>query len=685
EALEQAEAKARAAELARQQRTLVIGLVFALPLFVLSMARDFALLGAWAHASWVAWLMFSLALPVQALVGRDYYIGAFKALRHGSSNMDVLVVLGSTMAFVYSVPVMVALSVGSTALGAHVYYETAAMILVLIKLGKVLEARAKARAGAAIKALIGLRPAIAHVMREGVLHDLPMAEVRAGDRLVVRPGERVPVDGVVIEGRSHVDESMLTGESRPVSKGPDDRVTGATVNGDGALTMVAIHVGADTMLAQIIRQVEQAQASKAPIQRLADAISTYFVPAVVLIALGTLGIWLLAGAGFTPAVVRAVAVLVIACPCALGLATPTAIMVGTGRGAAHGLLFRDSAALERASALAVVALDKTGTLTEGKPRVLELVCAEGATEDDLLLLAAAAELHSEHPLAHAVRVAAEERSLSLPSSEAVQAHAGEGVSAQVHGASVRVGRASFAVTTAPPPKLQAHAEALERQASTVIWVSVDGQARGLIVIGDAVKAGAAAAVARMRAHGLRVVMLTGDNQTVARKVAEQVGITEVHAGLLPGDKVAAIEALRHELHHERAEGSGLGSGGVAMVGDGINDAPALAAADVSVAMGGGTAVAMETADVTLMRDELGALPQAMALSRQTMRLIRQNLFFALIYNVLLIPVAAGILYPFSGAPDVLRQLHPVAAAGAMALSSITVVGNSLRLRRARID
>jgi Cu+-exporting ATPase len=676
----EAEERARSTELSRQLGVLWIGVVFTLPLFALSMGRDFALLGAWFHGAWFNWLLFGLALPVQLIVGKDYYVGAWGALRHGSANMDVLVALGATTAFVYSVPVTIAATLGSAgALGAHVHFEAAAMILTLIKLGKVLEARAKARAGSAIRALIGLAPRTAlRLEANGLERQVPVTALRVGDLLRVRPGEQVPADGVVREGRSALDESMLTGESFPVEKGPEDVVTGATINGNGALTIEVSRVGAATTLAQIVRQVEQAQASRAPIQRLADQVAAVFVPVVVALALLTFAIWIASGAAFSVALLRVVAVLVIACPCALGLATPTAIMVGTGRGAQQGMLFRDSAALERAHALRAVVVDKTGTLTEGKPRVHAVAAAEAGQEQRLLGLAAAVELGSEHPLAAAVVAAARAGAVDVLQAREVCAEPGQGIAGDVDGQLVRVGRRSFVLGDrgGETNALDDWTAAREAQALTVVWVGADETVLGAIAVGDALRGDAAETIAALHQQGLHVAMFTGDNARVARAVAEQLGIDEVRAELLPADKAEAIGELRRRLG-EGQDKPAL----VAMVGDGINDAPALAAADVGVAMGTGTDVAMETADVTLVGGKLAALPAAIALSRATMRTIRQNLFWAFAYNVLLIPIAAGALYPLTALPDALRSLHPALAAAAMALSSVTVVGNSLRSAR----
>ncbi|MDA0328086.1 MAG: heavy metal translocating P-type ATPase [Gemmatimonadetes bacterium] len=669
--VEQAETIAREAEAAKQARMFWTGVAFAGPLFALSMARDFGLLGMWAHAPWVNWLMFGLATPVQFYVGWDYYTGGWKALRNGAANMDVLVALGSSVAYGYSVVTAAALSLGSVAAGEHVYFETAALIITLIKLGKLLEVRGKGETGTAIKELLGLRPATARVIRDGEEVEVPIERVTVGDVLLVRPGDRVPVDGIIMDGRSAVDESMLTGESLPSEKKEGDTVVGATVNKTGAFRMRATHVGADTALAHVVRMVREAQGSKAPIQRLADRVASVFVPVVVVLAIATFLVWwLIVGAGVAPALIRLVAVLVIACPCALGLATPTAVMAGTGRGARMGILFRSSEALERMRGLEVIAIDKTGTLTKGEPAVLDIVVFSGE-EDDMLRMAAGAEVRSEHPLAQAVVTAARARGLSLPEPAEFEAIPGRGVDAIIEGRRVLVGTSALmASADVDVASRESDADRIEGEARTAIWVAVDGAVIGLFGVADEVKEGSAAAVSALRRVGLRVVMLTGDNERVAKSIAAQVGIEEIRAGVLPGQKADVIRELQ------------VGSGAtVAMVGDGINDAPALAQADVGIAIGTGTDVALETADVVLMRGDLRSVPEALALSRRTMTTIEQNLFWAFFYNIVLIPVAAGALYSLTFLPMMLRQLHPILAAVAMALSSVTVVLNSLRLRK----
>ena len=668
--MEDSEGKVRDAEIKAQSIKLWTGVIFALPLFLLAMARDFALLGSWAHEPWVNGLMALLGAPVQFYVGWDFCVGGYKALRNGSANMDVLIAMGSSAAYFYSVPVTIVLAFGNESLGTHVYFETSAVIITLIKLGKLLEARAKGKTSAAIKKLMGLRPKTARLVKEGQEVDVPLEEVAVNDRVVVRPGERIPVDGVITQGKSSVDESMLTGESLPVNKQPGDKVTGGSINRQGRLQFEARRVGAQTALAQIVRLVEEAQGSRAPIQRLADQVAGVFVPIVILIAVATfVAWWLVFSVGFTPAMIRMVAVLVIACPCALGLATPTAIMVATGRGAQKGILFKNSEALERAHSLSTIVLDKTGTLTLGQPSVTDIRPVDSSSGDRLLGLAASAESGSEHPLGEAIVRAARERRLEVGSPQELEAHAGEGVLARVDGQRVLLGNSRMMKHYRVDLNgLEEEARRLQFQAKTVIWVALEDKALGLIGVADTLKPGAREAVAEMRQLGLKVTMLTGDNQATAEAIAEEAGVERVVAEVMPGEKAVQIERLQEQ------------EGPVAMVGDGINDAPALAQADVGIAIGTGTDVAMETADVTLMRGDLGSVPEAIALSRATLRTIKQNLFWAFFYNVILIPIAAGVLYPFAALPVLLRSLHPILAALAMAFSSVTVVTNSLRLR-----
>lgn len=670
-----AEAAARVAEVHHQWKRFIVGLCFALPLFLMSMARDLQLLGHWAHAPWVNWLFWALATPVQFYVGRDYYVGGWRSLLNRSANMDVLVAMGSSVAYFYSIAVLLAATFGSHALGHHVYFETSAVILTLIVLGKLLEARAKGHTSEAIKKLMGLQPKTARVVRNGTEMDIPIAQVVTGDIITVRPGEKIPVDGVVIDGYSSVDESMITGESLPVGKKKDDAVIGATINKQGLLKIEATKVGKETALAQIIRLVEQAQGSKAPIQRVVDRVSAYFVPFVIGTAVLVFATWLLSGAGFVPALIRLTAVLVIACPCAMGLATPTSIMVGVGKGAENGILFKNSAALEQAHKLDAIILDKTGTITKGEPALTDFFPRKDVQlpADRLLFLAASAERGSEHPLGEAIVRAANEKGLNLSEPTAFESIAGHGIRAEIEGRRILVGNLRLMRRESIPlHDLEPKAMHLENQGKTVMWLAVDDDACALLGVADTVKEGSVEAVTRLKALGLSVVMITGDNETTAREIAAGVGIDRVFAGVLPGEKAARVKALQEE------------GWVVAMVGDGINDAPALAQADVGIAIGTGTDVAMETADVTLMRGDLRSVGQAIRLSKGTMRNIKQNLGWAFGYNVLLIPIAAGVLAPFTWAPVFLRQLHPILAAGAMAFSSISVVTNALRLKRLKL-
>jgi Cu+-exporting ATPase len=589
-------------------------------------------------------LQLLLATPVQFWIGWRFYVGGFHALRGGAGNMDVLVALGTSMAWGYSAVVTLA-----GLHGQHVYFEASATVITLVLLGKILEARARARTSSAIEALMQLQPQTARVERNGVWSDVPVASLIPGDVVLVAAGAAVPVDGVVLEGRSAVNESMLTGESLPVAKAAGDAVYAATVNGDGLLRCRASGVGSHTLLAGIIRLVEEAQGSKAPVQRLADQVAAVFVPVVAAIALLTfVGWWALAG-DLSAALVNAVAVLVIACPCALGLATPTAIMVGTGQGARLGVLIRNAQALERAEKLTVLAVDKTGTLTEGRPAVTDVVVLSG-TQSELLRCAASLEQASTHPLAAAIVVRARSENLTLTTPQDVITQTGQGVAGLLDGRRVRVGSIAWLCPTS------AEAARLAGQGRSVVAVSVDGLLLGVIGVTDPLRASSRSAVARLQQAGIEVVMLTGDNGATATRIASDVGIARFQAEVLPGDKAQAVAALKQ------------GEAVVGMVGDGINDAPALAAADVSFAMGAGSDIAMQAADVTLMRNDLHSVADAILLSRATLSKIRQNLFFAFIYNVLGIPLAAAGL------------LNPVIAGAAMALSSVSVVSNSLLLK-----
>ncbi len=666
-----AELQARRAEIKDQTAKFAVGLVFTIPLFILSMGRDFGLLGAWAHAPWVNWLFLVLATPVQFYTGWDYYSGGFKSLRNRSANMDVLVAMGSSVAYIYSLALLLV-----PAFGHHVYFETSAVIITLIKLGKMLEARTKGRTGGAIRKLMKLRPKTAFIEVDGREKEIPVSQVRIGDRIIVRPGEAFPVDGAILDGESSVDESMLTGEPIPVDKQAGDSVAAGTINGEGRLRIEARKVGKDTALARIIRMVQEAQGSKAPVQALADRVAAVFVPGVIGIALLTFILWWLMVGEFVPAMIRLVAVLVIACPCALGLATPTAIMAGTGKGAERGVLFKNSEALELASKLDTVVLDKTGTITVGKPAVVDVVCLDGnfANENEFLRLAASAERGSEHPLGRAIVAEATRRGLSLLEPKSFKASRGLGMSAAVDGREVLAGKPGwFMEMGLDLGPLAQKLSLLQNQGKSVVVIAVENKIAGLMAVADRVKPESKDAIESLHRQNIRVVMLTGDNSRTAEAIASEVNIDEVVAEVRPEDKSARIREFQEQGKR------------VGMVGDGINDAPALAQADVGMAIGTGTDVAIETGDVILASGSLRGVPRAVELSRATMRTIRQNLFWAFFYNVVLIPVAAGVLFPFEFLPSYLRQLHPILAAFAMALSSITVVSNSLRLYRARID
>jgi P-type Cu+ transporter len=614
-------------------------------------------------------LMFVLATPIQFWAGSQFHRQAIAAARHRQANMSTLVAIGTSAAYFYSVVVTFApdLLMGAQAM-PEVYYETATVIIGLILTGRWLEARARLRTGAAITALMDLTPRIARVVRDGGEVEIPANDVRVGDIVRVRPGEKIAADGIIEDGASTIDESMLTGESMPIEKGPGDEVIGATLNTTGSFTFRATKVGKETALAQIIRLVSEAQGSKAPIQRLADVISSYFVPIVLVLAALTFGVWYMVGPEptFRNALQAGIAVLIIACPCALGLATPTAIMVGTGRGAELGVLIKGGQALEQAHKVRAVVLDKTGTITRGKPSVTRVVAHGAFSEEDVLAVAAAAERGSEHPLAAAIVQHARERGIETGESTGFVARPGFGILATVDGKRVVIGtRRLLEDEGIDVSALAQVAGELAGQGQTPMYTGVDGELAGLIAVADAIKPESAEAIRQMREEGLDVWMLTGDQRKTAEAVAAQVGIPADHvlAEVLPGDKDEAVRSLQEQ---------GLV---VAMVGDGINDAPALARADLGIAIGTGTDVAIEASDITLVGGDLRGVVTAFSLSRQTMRAIRQNLFWAFAYNVVLIPVAMGVLYPFTG-----HLLSPTLAAGAMAFSSVSVVTNSLRLR-----
>ncbi len=650
-------------ELIDMSRRFRIAAVLTIPLLAVAMG------GMWVRfaGGYGNWIELVLATPVVLWCGWPFFERGWASIVHRSPNMFTLIAVGTGAAYLYSIAATVAPGLFPASFREHhgelgVYFEAAAVITTLVLLGQVLELRARGRTSSAIRALLELAPPVARLVREdGSEQDVPLSAVHTGDRLRVVPGAKIPVDGTVLEGASAIDESMLTGESIPVEKTPGASVSGGTVNGTGSFLMRTERVGADTLLARIVRLVSEAQRSRAPIQRVADAVAAYFVPAVVLASLVTFAIWSAAGPPprLAHALVNAVAVLIIACPCALGLATPMAVMVGTGRGAAAGVLIRNAEALERLAKVDTLVVDKTGTLTEGKPRLMT------ATDDETLALAAALERASEHPLAAAIVAAARERGLTLAEPAGFRSFTGRGVTGTVNGRQVALGnRALLEQLSVAPGELEAKAEALGRAGQTVVFLVVEGRVTGLLGVADPVKASAPDAIRRLHQEGLRVVMLTGDSAGPAQAVARELGIDEVHAGVLPDGKAAVVKQLQ--------EAGGV----VAMAGDGINDAPALAQADVGIAMGTGTGVAIESAAITLVRGDLRGIVRARRLSRATLRNIRQNLFFAFLYNVLGVPIAAGALYPVFG-----LLLSPMIAAAAMTFSSVSVISNALRLRR----
>ncbi len=634
------------------------------------------------HFSGMEYILWALATPVQFWAGLRFYKGAWGALKHRTADMNTLIAVGTSAAYFYSVVAVIfpsVLTIGGKA--PDLYFDTSALIIAFILLGRYLEARAKGWTSAAIKKLIGLQPKNASVIRGGKELEIPVEEVEVGDLILMRPGERIPVDGIIQQGNPTIDESMVTGESLPVEKKERDKVIGATINKTDSFRFEATRVGKDTTLARIVRLVEEAQGSKAPIQRLADVIASYFVPVVIGIAIATFIIWYFFGPSpsLTFAFLNFIAVLIIACPCALGLATPTAIMVGTGKGAENGILIRSAGSLERLYKINTILLDKTGTLTEGNPRVTDVIAAAPYTEEEVLRLAASVEHDSEHPLAEAVVKAAEEKGMSLAGISDFKAVPGHGAMARLEGRKYILGSLKLLKENAVTiDGLEEKASELWSKGKTVIFLGVDGRAAGIIGLADTLKPGAAAVVAEIRRLGIDVAMVTGDNRRSAEAVARQAGIERILAEVLPEHKSEEVKKLQQEGRV------------VAMVGDGINDAPALAQADVGIAIGTGTDIAMETGDITLIRGDLSGIAAAVALSRSTMRTIKQNLFWAFAYNVLLIPVAAGVLYPafqIAGVPAGLEFilgdygfLNPILAAVAMALSSITVVSNSLRLR-----
>ena len=671
-----AEPDEESAELRDMTRRFWIGAALALPVFLLAMAHLFPSAPHWVMAEVSRWTQFILSTPVVLWAGWPFFVRGARSLRTLHFNMFTLIALGVGAAYAYSVVAMLAPGLFPASMsgmgGVGIYFEAAAVIVVLVLLGQVLELRARSRTGTAIRALLNLAPATARLVENGDEREVPLDRVTVGATLRVRPGEKVPVDGVVLEGRSTVDESMLTGEPLPVQKAEGDGVTGGTINSTGSFLFRAERVGSETVLARIVHMVAEAQRSRAPIQALADKVAGYFVPAVLGIAALTFVLWFFFGPEprLAHAIVNAVAVLIIACPCALGLATPMSIMVGVGRGAQAGVLVKNAEAIERLEKVTTIVVDKTGTLTEGKPRLVELRPVPGIAPEELLRVAAAVEQASEHPLAAAIVAGAKERSLTLLAVQNFQSTTGGGVSADVDGHPVLVGQLKYLQSHAitGTDALAGTAAPLQSQGQTAIFVAIGGKAAGLLTVADPIKASTPEAIRSLHALGLKIRMLTGDNQRTAEAVAQQLGLDHVEAGVAPADKHAHVEALRRNGEV------------VAMAGDGINDAPALAAADVGIAMGTGTDVAMESAGITLVKGDLRGIARAIKLSRALMSNIRQNLFFAFLYNALGIPIAAGLLYPVFG-----WLLSPIIAGAAMSLSSVSVIGNALRLRHVRLD
>ncbi len=663
------------AELRDMTRRFWIGAVLSLPVFVLAMWHILPSAPHWVQSDPSRWAQFILSTPVVFWCGWPFFQRGWQSLVNRSLNMFTLIAIGVGAAWFYSAVVMLFPKIFPPSFAADgkigIYFEAAAIITVLVLLGQVLELRARSRTGSAIRALLDLAPSTARLVRDGEERDVPLEQVQRGDHLRVRPGEKVPVDGRVIDGRTSIDESMITGEPMPVEKTAGDQVTGATVNQTGSIVIEAERVGSETVLSQIVEMVAEAQRSRAPIQGLADKVASWFVPAVIAIAVITFIVWTLIGPEprLTYGIVNAVAVLIIACPCALGLATPMSVMVGVGRGAQAGVLIKKAGAIELMEKVRTLVVDKTGTLTEGKPAVTQIIASDSTTEEELLAVAAAVERNSEHPLARAVVESATKRGLNIPAVADFESTTGGGVIGRVAEKRIVVGKPKFLEeqNVRELAALEQRAAELQAQGNGVIFVGIDGRARGIIAVSDPIKETTPGAIEHLHQLGIKIIMLTGDNERTARTVAQKLGIDEVEAGVEPQHKHERVRELRGK------------DGLVAMAGDGINDAPALAAADVGIAMGTGTDVAMESAGITLLKGDLRGIEKAIRLSRAMMRNIRQNLFFAFIYNSLGVPIAAGILYPWFGI-----LLSPIIAGAAMSLSSVSVISNALRLRSIRL-
>ena len=657
-------------ELVEMTRRFWLGTALTLPVFLLAMSHLVPSAPSWLSSDLARWVQFALSTPVVLWAGSPFFKRGWRSVQSRHLNMFTLIAIGVGVAYFYSAVVMLFPGAFPASLAHHgkigIYFEAAAMITVLVLLGQVLELRARQRTGDAIRSLLALAPSTARLVLDGEERDVRLGEVKSGDHLRVRPGEKVPVDGSVVEGRTTIDESMLTGEAMPVEKSPGDKVIGGTLNNTGSFVMTAERVGSETVLAQIVQMVSEAQRSRAPIQRLADKVAGYFVPAVLLAAIATFAVW--ASIGPEPrlahAIVNAVAVLIIACPCALGLATPMSIMVGVGRGAQAGVLIKNAGAIELLEKATTLVLDKTGTLTEGKPRVTRIITAGWISEDDLLAAAATAEQQSEHPLASAIVTGARERSLAFGKLTTFSSTTGGGVAAATASERILVGQPAFLRGNgiSELEALEEKAPALQDEGQTAIFVAINGRAAGILAVADPIKESTPGALRELQRMGLKLIILTGDNERTARAVAKKLGIDQVEAEIAPKDKHERVTGLREQAV-------------VAMAGDGINDAPALAAADVGIAMGTGTDVAMESAGITLVKGDLVGIVKAIHLSKAVMHNIRQNLFFAFVYNALGIPIAAGLLYPFFG-----LLLSPIVAGAAMSLSSVSVIANALRLR-----
>ena len=662
-------------ELHDMTQRLWIGAALSLPVFILAMGHLVPSSPGWVRGDLSRWAQFILSTPVVLWAGWPFFKRGWQSIRNRSLNMFTLVALGVGAAWLFSAVVMLLPGIFPTSFQMHgtvgVYFEAAAVITVLVLLGQVLEGRARNRTGSAIRALLDLAPKTARLLRDNEEIDVPLDQIEKGDRLRVRPGEKVPVDGRVLDGRTSIDESMITGESMPVEKSTDEHVTGGTVNQTGSLVIEAERVGSDTVLSQIVEMVAQAQRSRAPIQGLADKVAAWFVPTVIGIAIITFFIWWFVGPEprFAHAIVNAVAVLIIACPCALGLATPMSVMVGVGRGAQAGVLIKKAEAIELMEKVRTLVVDKTGTLTEGRPRLTTVMPTDSISEEELLTMAAAVEQNSEHPLAAAIVAGARERGVNPAPATDFQSTTGGGVTGRVNESRVLVGKPDFlrAQGITDLAKLEIKSVALQREGQTVIYVAIDRRAAGVVAVADPIKQSTPAAIEHLHQLGIKVIMLTGDNEQTARAVAGELGIDEIEAGIEPRQKHERVRQLREKNQV------------VAMAGDGINDAPALAAADVGIAMGTGADVAMESAGITLLRGDLRGIEKAIRLSRAMMRNIRQNLFFAFIYNALGIPIAAGILYPWFGI-----LLSPIIAGAAMSFSSVSVIVNALRLRAVKL-